>query len=229
MRQRRFGFSLVELLVVIAIIGALVAFLLPTLSNARKNARAAECMAQLREMFIAQNFYADDNRGQYVVSQAEGGAHWEVQLEKYLTQRSGDRGRIYECPSVPPERQTIFQGSYGVTTCLTHPFWNAQRHRKMDAARIIFMGDKDLNGEDFLRSHDGMSFTRATIEPYWISWIGHSGVRSFRHGKNQLANMVMADGHVEAMGAEQLMHASGAWYSGSDKFEVQTVTGCGCN
>jgi prepilin-type N-terminal cleavage/methylation domain-containing protein len=61
--RRRNGFTLVELLVVIGIIAVLIGILLPTLSNARENARRITCGSQLRQIALAAHIYASENKG----------------------------------------------------------------------------------------------------------------------------------------------------------------------
>lgn len=58
----RRGFTLIELLVVIAIIALLIAILLPALGQAREAGRSAVCMSNLKQMGLAANTYANDNR-----------------------------------------------------------------------------------------------------------------------------------------------------------------------
>lgn len=59
----RNAFTLIELLVVISIISLLVAILLPALTQARKAAAGAQCMANQRGVGSALSLYCSDNKG----------------------------------------------------------------------------------------------------------------------------------------------------------------------
>ena len=56
------GFTLVELLVVLAIVALLAALLLPALSRAKARANALRCLSNNRQLMLAVQLYADDNR-----------------------------------------------------------------------------------------------------------------------------------------------------------------------
>jgi len=59
---RRRAFTLIELLVVIAIVALLMSILVPTLSRARQEARATQCLGQLHVLGQGLVIYVDENR-----------------------------------------------------------------------------------------------------------------------------------------------------------------------
>jgi len=59
------GFTLIELLVVIAIIAILAAMLLPALSRAKYSGMRAACINNIRQQYISQLMFAEDNSGKF--------------------------------------------------------------------------------------------------------------------------------------------------------------------
>lgn len=84
------GFTLIELLTVIAIIGILAAILIPVVGAVRENARAAQCLSNLRQIGVGIAGYALDNNGwgpaaRNIEHQPRGGGtstemtfHWNI-------------------------------------------------------------------------------------------------------------------------------------------------------
>ncbi len=63
---RRRAFTLIELLVVIAIIAVLMAILMPALNRVKKQARAAACMAQIKQWGLYFSMYAQENNQRFM-------------------------------------------------------------------------------------------------------------------------------------------------------------------
>ena len=61
-------FTLIELLVVIAIIGILVSILLPSLMKARRHAKVAVCLSQLKQLGTSMHLYVKNNDGMFPLS-----------------------------------------------------------------------------------------------------------------------------------------------------------------
>jgi len=65
------AFTLIELLTVIAIIGLLAALILTALARAKSQARATQCLSNLRQWGLAFRMYANDN-GDYLPRRGHG-------------------------------------------------------------------------------------------------------------------------------------------------------------
>ncbi len=99
-KPRRFrpAFTIVELLVVISIISLLLAFLLPSLNNARGTARRALCGSNLRQFYLALNAYDNERRelppgGWNYGNSINGNAHKILREEFTVTAKAA------ACPS----------------------------------------------------------------------------------------------------------------------------------
>lgn len=123
------GFTLIELLVVVAIIAVLMAILMPSLANARVQAKTAVCASQSRQIGIAFAMYQNENTGMipdlvYGYSGSSKAINitnenlytdrpWDYLLLAYLNNSRGSAPRVFACPM--DETRRTFAGSNNPT------------------------------------------------------------------------------------------------------------------
>ena len=93
------AFTLIELLTVIAIIGILAAILIPVVSQAREQARVANCQANLRDLGAAVHLYAVDYNDRVPPHVRTPGANPDSEWGSLVAPNHGVIGLL-----LPPER-----------------------------------------------------------------------------------------------------------------------------
>ena len=105
------AFTLIELLTVIAIIGILAAILIPVVGRVRDSAHSSQCSSNMRQVGLAINLYAADNKNASPNAVAAGAltngepTSWYLQMVRYLggDLSSQDRTRralrVFVCPA----------------------------------------------------------------------------------------------------------------------------------
>jgi prepilin-type N-terminal cleavage/methylation domain-containing protein len=112
-RAGRLGFTLVELLIVIGIIALLLGILLPTLGDARRQARIVRCESNIHQLATNLTDYATENRGVYPqnVYLTSPGQYWSDadRLGSFIPTPPANvkpAETVYVCPDDPDARQS---------------------------------------------------------------------------------------------------------------------------
>jgi prepilin-type N-terminal cleavage/methylation domain-containing protein/prepilin-type processing-associated H-X9-DG protein len=101
-RRHRRAFTLIELLVVIAIIAILAAMLLPALSRAKEKAKRTNCKNNLRQLGLALNVYAMENKERLPVEPTTGAGNWPWDMARTVVtniMKAGAQRDVLYCPS----------------------------------------------------------------------------------------------------------------------------------
>lgn len=119
------GFTLIEVLTVVGIIALLLAMLLPGLSAARGQAKGVVCRSNIRQIAIANGYYAEDNSRVY----CPGAAEFLENLHRWHGTRDrpseafdssrgplvvylGPDGMIRRCPTFPAKEVAAESGGF---------------------------------------------------------------------------------------------------------------------
>lgn len=192
--RHRHGFTLIELLVVIAIIAILAALLLPSLQNARKMARKAQCMSNLKQCGMGFLLYAQDYDGYLCASSNDkyvfgfGDDFWNI----YLTQNKVTGGYVSQavvlCPSWLPSSY-ISGGIYSYAS------FNRSSGYKLDNLPTTFA----VSGiSEIILLVDSMRID-AGISTQSVRGYAYHETASIHCRHNKRANCLFADGHVASL------------------------------
>lgn len=227
-RLRKGAFTLIELLVVVAIIALLISILLPSLSQAKEQAKTVKCGANMRSQGQAVETCRTENNG-YGPSWDDGesgfgyGGPWVLyswcdtlfdlgymgQSEAQICPSDQRPDEVMGIRASPSKWDYNFVDNFGVNRppqigLRTSYAINAQMHynwaedRFSDASRQVFATDGWWSWFGCINAAWLMYPAAMGYHPD-IDMMGEDGTMiGWRHGSKRSANMLFCDGHVSS-------------------------------
>jgi len=196
---RKMGFTLVELLVVIAIIGLLITLVFPAVNRARDQARISVSTSNLRTIGQLNYQYASNHNGLIPVSNWDLSSNWIRVLYEmaypapwpgFVPNDTGKnlRGTIFYSPALKRSEPTPHR-SYG---------WNTHLVSARSCRRVAFSSIRDPS----------LTMLCADSRNFSGIWQSNPSDDLFTYRNAGKANILFADGHVEARASEQIPRGS---------------------
>lgn len=191
-RRNLEGFSLVSILAVLAIVATLAAMVMATAPRMLQVGNKTKCLANLRQIGLANINFANDNDGLIAAGSVYGSYWYWDQLPGYLdgTSNVNEYNPVFICPSdstqgwgEPRVSAPIMRRSYGLNSFLQQPQSPYGPKKMLEIpfpARTAYAGDNQLS--------PAIS-SWISGEPDWLN-----ALSSTRH--DQSMNFVFLDGHV---------------------------------
>ena len=203
------AFTLIELLVVVSIIALLISILLPSLKRAREQTKSTLCLSNMRQIGLALQTYAMENREYIPASSCPAAESPEEDYWLNVLQRCAHQPLIARCPkdkttkpfldwSRPPADPVTWQNyrwsSFAINSCLVPTAANPHEYNRLNRiprpAYVIYLaGIRSGQGYDS-GDHIHADLWEGLDDPTKeVAWDRHYN----------RSNYLFADGHVETL------------------------------
>jgi len=211
------AFTLVELLVVISIIGLLAGLAVPAINGGLKSAKAGACLSNLHQIGVATMAYAADNSFKLPNAGTGPSDMWATQLATFISTGTKSKKSIFVCPgsekTVQEATGTDVAVTYGVHNGLMPKGGTASNISSVvRSTEVILAGDVCQNPGNkgwspfcieqpsIISSQTGKGGSIDLTSPITVGTDSDNGNNpSLRYRHSGKVNVVMCDGHAEAI------------------------------